>query len=111
MSARASVLLGPAEITLLVLNAIKDGLEHDFVGTCVKWQIHKHVGDMLASFTYEQIAQLAQRSSTAHLIRLAHGDNTHFWSDLRKALDHNDASGLEFSILSALLVPPTPVAA
>lgn len=111
MSARASVLLGPSEITLLVLNSIKDGLEHDFVGTCIKWQIHKHVGDLLASFTYEQIAHLASRSSTAHLIRLAHGDNTHFWSDLRKALDHGDSSGLEFSILSALLVQPTTVAA
>lgn len=111
MTERASLLLGPAELTLLTLNAVKDGLEHDFVGTCVKWGLHRHVADIIASFTYGQIADLAKSSNTSHLIRLVHGDSTPFWGDLRRALDHKDSSGLEFSILSALLVPPMSPAA
>lgn len=106
MSSRASVILGPAELTLLALNAIKDGIEHDLAGTCVRWSIHPHVADIIASFTYEQILQLSRSSSSAHLIRLAQGDSTTFWSDLRRAVDHQDSSGVEFSILAALLVPP-----
>ena len=108
MGSRGSILLGPEQITLLTLNAIKDGLENDFIGTCATWEIHKHVADIIASLTYPQIAALASRAGGAHVMRLAHGANIHFWADIRRALDHEDTSGLEFSLLSRLLSTPIP---
>ena len=99
------VVFGPAQLTLLALAACKFDLQRDFAGALLRWELSPQVGDIVKALTSDQIQSISSRGSLCHLIRLARGDSSVFWSDLHRSSLANDERGIDLSIVSALFRP------
>jgi hypothetical protein len=111
VSSTPPILLSPSQLASLNFAAVKAALERGLTAGCLEWDVSPHVGEIIRSFSYPQLSAIAQRSEVVHVMRLAHGHNVHYWSDLRKAVERTDPLAIDFALLTAVMTPPPPLGA
>lgn len=98
------LVLSQQQLTLLVVSAVKVDLINDFAGAMLKYQLNRSVAEIILSLESAEIQLLAQMTAKQNVLRLANGNSTAFWTDLKQALANEDKTAVSFALVQSILM-------